>query len=119
MIDLNVIITGCIGIATTVVSSFITWLLSKKKYYTEVDNNMIRNMEKSLEFYEKLSTDTQKRLAEILERNDILEKKNDKCEEEINKLREQMYNLMYKICLNYECKYRIKEIDLFNNSNNK
>ena len=102
MIDLNVIITGCIGIATTVVSSFITWLLSKKKYYTEVDNNMIRNMEKSLEFYEKLSTDTQKRLAEILERNDILEKKNDKCEEEINKLRERMCNLMYKISLKYE-----------------
>lgn len=43
---------------------------ARKKYNSEVDNNLIENMQKSLEFYKKLSDDNKKMLDEVLNRNE-------------------------------------------------
>ena len=42
-----------IGSSTTIMGSIVSWLLAKKKYYAAAENNIIQNMEKSLEFYKK------------------------------------------------------------------
>lgn len=68
------IVIVLIGSLTTVGSSIISWLLAKKKYYTETESVVIENMEKSLEFYKKLSDDNRVRLEETIERNKALEK---------------------------------------------
>lgn len=66
---LEIIITGGVSAATATISAIVTWLLAKKKYNAEVDNNVIENMKQSLEFYEKLSDDNKNRLMEVLEQN--------------------------------------------------
>lgn len=44
MIDLGILITGGIGLITTVVSSWTSWFFARKKYNSEVDKNLIENM---------------------------------------------------------------------------
>lgn len=96
-----VIITGIIGALTTVVSGWTSWFYARKKYNSEVDNNLIENMQKSLDFYMKLSDDNRDRLSEALRRNEILEK-------ELVQLRQQLFQLMNNICFNLQCAVREK-----------
>ena len=105
MIDTSILITGGIGILSTIASSWITWFITRKKYYSEVDHNLIENMENSLEFYKKLSDDNRDRLQEVLKRNDELE-------QEIKKLRDQVFIIMNQICLNSQCQVRVKNAPL-------
>ena len=60
--SVDVIITGIIGLITTVLSGWTSWFYTRKTYNSEVDNNLILNMKNSLEFYEKLSNDNKARL---------------------------------------------------------
>lgn len=99
---IDVLVTGGVGVLTSTISSLVTWLLAKKKYNAEVDNNVIQNMQQSLQFYKELSDDTKERLAEVLE-------KNQRLEDDVAELRKQMLNLTIKICLDLSCKHRILE----------
>ena len=49
MIDLGILITGGVGLITSIVSSWTTWFFARKKYNSEVDLNLVEKMEKSLE----------------------------------------------------------------------
>ena len=93
------IIIALIGIFSTIFSSWTTWFLTRKKYNSEVDQNLIQNMKESLDFYKQLSDDNRSRLEEVLKRNDELE--ND-----VKNLRNQMFNLMSQICFDLSCKLR-------------
>lgn len=114
MIGLDVIITGAVGIITTIASGFTSWFFARKKYNSEVDNNLIKNMQESLDFYKKLSDDNKERLEEVLKRNDKLEEKNEALEKEINELRKQIFNLMSSICIDMTCQFRKRDLNLFN-----
>lgn len=107
MIDLGILITGGIGLITTIVSSWASWFFARKKYDSEVDSNLISNMKESLDFYEKLSTDNRERLEEVLKRNAELE-------QEVGELRKQMFNLMSSICTDLSCQLRKRNLNLFN-----
>lgn len=96
---IDVIITGLVGLATTISSSVVTWLLARKKYNTEVDSNVIKNMADSLEFYKKLADDQKDRLDELTHRNRELEN-------EVRELRKQVFTLMNSVCYNLECTLR-------------
>ena len=109
MIDLGILITGGIGLITTIVSGWTSWFFARKKYDSEVDSNLINNMKESLDFYEKLSSDNRERLEEVLKRNTKLEK-------EIGELRKQVFEVMTKICLNLECAVRVRNPELFGDS---
>ena len=111
MIGIDVIITGCIGLVTTLVSGWTSWFFARKKYNSEVDNNLIENMQESLEFYQKLSDDNKKRLDDVLKRNEALEL-------EVGKLREQLFNLMSSICVDLTCQVRKRDLKLFNENGN-
>jgi hypothetical protein len=107
MIDLGILITGGVGIITTVISGWTSWFFARRKYNSEVDNNLIENMQQSLEFYKKLSDDNKNRLDEVLKRNAELE-------QEIRDLRKQMFSLMNSICTDLTCQLRKRNLNLFN-----
>lgn len=98
----ELLITGGIGFVSTIVSGWVSWIFARKKYNSEVDHNLIENMENSLEFYQKLSDDNRARLEEITERNRVLEL-------EVQELRKQMLNLTMNICMDLTCANRIRE----------
>ena len=103
----EVILTSLIGIITTVISSVVTWTLARRKYNSEVDNNNIKNMSDSLEFYKRLSDDNTKRLDSLLE-------KNKKLGEEINFMKTQMIKLASSICIYLTCKVRQLDSSIIN-----
>ena len=102
MIDVDILITGGVGLATSIISSWTTWFFTRKKYNSEVDLNLVEKMEKSLEFYKALSDDNKTRLEEITERNNELEK-------EVQELRKQVLNLTMNICMDLACAHRTRE----------
>lgn len=102
MIDLGILITGGVGLITSIVSSWTAWFFARKKYNSEVDLNLVEKMEKSLEFYKSLSDDNRTRLEEITERNNELER-------EIKELKEQVLNLTMNICMDLACAHRTRE----------
>lgn len=110
MIDLGILITGGVGIITTVISGWTSWFFARRRYNSEVDNNLIENMQQSLEFYKKLSDDNKNRLDEVLKRNAELE-------QEIKDLRKQMFSLMNSICTDLTCQLRKRNLNLFNEQN--
>ena len=87
------------NIAAPIITAVVAWLLAKKKYYSEVDSNLINNMQQSLEFYKSLSDDNKARLEEVLRRNEQLEK-------EISELRTQVTTLTMNICMDLTCANR-------------
>lgn len=101
-VDIQVIVTGIVGLITTVTSGWVSWLFAKRKYNAEVDSNLIENMQKSLDFYMRLSDDNKSRLEEALRRNDILE-------DEIRELRRQMSELTLSICLDMSRELKKKQ----------
>ncbi len=107
MIDLGILITGGVGIITTVISGWTSWFFARRKYNSEVDNNLIENMQQSLEFYKKLSDDNENRLDEVLKRNAGLE-------QEVRDLRNQMFSLMNSICTDLTCQLRKRNLNLSN-----
>lgn len=112
MIDLGVVITGIIGIITSIASAWTSWFFTRKKYNSEVDNNLIENMQDSLEFYKKLSDDNKSRLDEVLKRNENLE-------EEVKELRQQVMGLMTSICTDLSCQIRKRNYKGVINKNKK
>lgn len=87
---MDYIITPLITVLCTAIGSFVTWLLSRKKYKTEVEHNSIENMDNSLAFYEKLSNSNNKILEDILERSEKLAESNLKLLIEVQNLRAQI-----------------------------
>ena len=102
IMDISILITGGVGLLTSIISSWTTWFLARRKYNSEVDLNLVEKMEKSLEFYKSLSDDNKNRLEEITERNNELEK-------EVQELRKQVLNLTMNICMDLTCSHRIRE----------
>lgn len=90
------------NILAPIITGFASWLMAKKKYYSEVDSTVIANMKESLEFYKQLSDDNRERLKEVLDKNDLLEK-------EVSELKSQMLKLAMNICMDLTCKNRILE----------
>lgn len=96
----EVLLTGVIGLVTTITSGWVSWFFARKKYNSEVDSQVIANMEESLNFYKSLSDDNKERLDQVLEQNkEILEQnaklmaQNKKLQEEVENLREQIKTL--------------------------
>lgn len=96
MIDVGILITGGIGLVTTVVSGWTSWFFARKKYNTEVDSNEIENLKKSLEFYENIVKDNNKKLQfyiDLAENNRI----------EVYRLRGVIHRLLNNSCLDNGC----------------
>lgn len=108
----DIIITGAIGLITTVISGWTSWLLARKKYNAEVDTNYIENLSKGLETYDAIITHNK---TEI----DYLIKENEELRGEIAELRKQVLNLTMNICMDLTCGRRIRECSKEIRSNGK
>ena len=96
MIDVGILITGAVGLVTTVVSGWTSWFFARKKYNTEVDSNEIENLKKSLEFYESIVKDNNKKLQfyiGLAENNRI----------EVYRLKGVIHRLLNNSCLDNGC----------------
>lgn len=96
MIDLNLIISGLVTVAVSTISSFITWFFTRRKYNTEVDSNEIKNLKDSLEFYEEIVRDNNKKLAfyiDLAENNRV----------EVYRLKGVIHRLLNNSCLDNGC----------------
>lgn len=105
--DLGIIITAITGIVVSFTSAWVSWFFTRKKYSAEVDENVIHNMNESLEFYKKLSDDNRNRL-------DLMIKNNEELEEEMKDLRKQVNVLMTYMCTDLTCQLRKRNLNLFN-----
>lgn len=96
MIDVGILITGGIGLVSTVVSGWASWFFTRKKYNAEVDSNEIENLKKSLEFYESIVKDNNKKLQfyiDLAENNSI----------EVYRLKGVIHRLLNNSCLDNGC----------------
>jgi len=96
MIDVGILITGGIGLVTTVVSGWTSWFFARKKYNTEVDSNEIENLKRSLEFYESIVKDNNKKLQfyiDLAENNRV----------EVYRLKGVIHRLLNNSCLDNGC----------------
>lgn len=96
MIDVGILITGAAGLATTIASGWTSWFFARKKYNTEVDSNEIENLKKSLEFYESIVKDNNKKLQfyiDLAENNRV----------EVYRLRGVIHRLLNDSCLDNGC----------------
>ena len=101
-----IILTTICTVCSSAISAAVSWLLSKKKYQTEVSRAQIENMQKALKFYEDLSTDTQERLGKILEENELLRHENQDIKDELHEVKEMLRKMMDNVCVNLACQIR-------------
>lgn len=99
---MGVLGTGLISVVSIIVSSFVTFFFTRKKYHAEVDVTLVDKMEKSLDFYRHLSDDNRVRLEEVVKRNNELAT-------EVSTLRKQVMDLTMNICMDLTCVNRIRE----------
>lgn len=107
--DIDVLVTGGIGLVTSIISAWTSWFFARKKYNSEVDHNLIENMKESLEFYKELSDDNKVRLEDSIKRCNILEEELVLVNTEITSLRKQMLDLTFNICMDLTCKRRQRD----------
>lgn len=88
--DFDVIITGGVGIITTIVGSWSSWIFARKKYNAEVDSTKIENLAKIIDVQNEQIKNLQERLDNSLERNKQLET-------ELIEVRKQVTDLMMKL----------------------
>lgn len=119
------ILIAVIGVVSTTAGSWLSWFLARKKYNSEVDNNVISNMEASLEFYQKLSTDNKERLDSALQENKelrveitSLQEDNINLRKEIEDLKSAVIQLTTQICTDLTCQFRVMSQPK-NNKNDK
>ena len=103
MNEVNILVTGGVGVLTSIISSWTTWFFARKKYNSEVDLNLVEKMEKSLEFYKSLSDDNNARLEDLTERNRALEL-------ELQDLKKKVLDLSVNICMDLTCKKRVTKL---------
>ena len=77
---------------TAFATAFTTWFFTKRKYNAEVDNNVITNMQESLEFYKTLADDNKARLEAVLKENTELRKEIADLRNQVDKLTSTLAN---------------------------
>lgn len=93
------LITGIVTLGTNLATGIVTWLLARRKYNTEVDSNEIENLKKSLEFYEDIVRDNNRKLQfyiKLAEDNRV----------EVYRLKGTIHRLLNNSCLDNICTKR-------------
>lgn len=93
------LIAGIVTLGTNLATGIVTWLLARRKYNTEVDSNEIENLKKSLEFYEDIVRDNNRKLQfyiKLAEDNRV----------EVYRLKGTIHRLLNNSCLDNICTKR-------------
>lgn len=95
----GVLVTGAIGLITTIASGWASYIFTRKKYHTEVDSNELDNLKKSLEFYERIVKDNNEKLNQYIgmaEENRI----------EVYRLKAVIHRILNNTCVDDGCAKR-------------
>ena len=91
-------------------TGFFTWHFARKKSNAEVNSDVIDNLSKALEFYQKISDDNTERLNKYQEEQQRLSQEltewRKKCqglEKEVNELRDEQKRMYKAACFNFTC----------------
>lgn len=85
------IVMALVGLFCTTVSGVVTFLLTKRKYNTEVDSQYIQNVREAFDTYKQTMKDT---FESQNRKIDMLQKENDTLREQVNQLQVQVFNLV-------------------------
>lgn len=101
------ILLAIIGIAEAVITAFITFFLTKRKYNVEVEGGKIENQgskidndKKDLEFYINMVEDNKAKLDE-------LQQENREQRREIAEMRSVVFSMLQQICTDMMCQSRV------------
>lgn len=96
----STIITALIGLFCTITSGYFSFLFTKRKYDTEVNNQEIDNVNDAFELFKKVTNETIKIQNDKINR---LQKENDDLREQIRHLQKQMLQFMDMVCYDTTC----------------
>lgn len=85
------IIMAFVTLVCTSVGSFVTFILTKRKYNVEVDSQQIQNMEAAFNTYKKMTDETIKAQDSRIE---MLQRENENLRSQFNQLQSQMLTLL-------------------------
>lgn len=103
----NTVLLALIGIAEMVITSVVTFLLTRRKYKTEVVGNEIDNKHKDLAFYIDLANDNKQKLDELQEENKELRNENRELRKEMAEMRSVVFGMLSQICTDMMCQKRV------------
>ena len=102
----NTILLALIGLGEAVITSVVTFLLTRRKYKTEVkgseiqnDGMQIDNDQKDLQFYIQMVNDNKLQLKELQEQNQYLRR-------EVAEMRSVVFGMLSQICTDMMCQNR-------------
>ena len=104
--NFEVLITGIVGLITTIVTNVLTFVFSRRKYNAGVDHDTIDNMKNALQFYENAIESNNRTLIDVLSKSENLAKVNAQLLLEVQNLKIQVEILTQVI------KTELKDIDL-------
>ena len=104
--NFEVLITGIIGLVTTIVTNVLTFVFSRRKYNAGVDHDTIDNMKNALQFYENAIESNNRTLTDVLSKSENLAKVNAQLLLEVQNLKIRVEILTQVI------KTELKDIDL-------
>lgn len=97
--DTEVIVTGIMGILTTLASGIATYFFTRRKYNSEVDSNELDNLHKSLEYNKEVVEDLKNKLdfyINLSETNRV----------EVHRLKEVVHRMLDAVCKDTDCRKR-------------
>lgn len=108
------VISALTGLLCSIISGIATFLLTRRKYNSEVDSQQIKNMSDSIDTYKKIMESNlaaQKETMEVVivsqnSKIELLQKENDSLKIQVGQLQQQMLNILGSICLDATCKLR-------------
>ena len=104
--NFEILITGILGLVTTIVTNVLTFVFSRRKYNVGVDHDTIDNMKNALQFYENAIESNNRTLVDVLSKSENLAKVNAQLLLEVQNLKIQVEILTQVI------KNELKDIDL-------
>lgn len=108
------LISALVGLFCTIVTSIITFLLTRKKYNSEVESQQIQNLNDAFTLYKKTMEDSMASQNKAYEATinslnakvDTLSEENSDLRKQVSQLQMEMINILGTICLDTTCKMR-------------
>lgn len=92
------VITGLVGLFCTIISSVVTFFLTRRKYNTEVESQQIQNMNEAFTLYKKMMEDNLSYQKKVMEETiDSQNKKIESLQKENDALRKQVSQLQMQL----------------------
>ena len=99
------IVMALVGVICSAISGVVTFLLTRRKYNTEVDSQQIINMNEAFDLYKKTMeesiTSQRERMEETIKfqnsKIETLQKENDSLKEQVNNLQKQLTTLVLNL----------------------